>query len=414
MHSGGVTDTTAHLRAKVSAIGDDVRFAVADNEAMSGPVFFDADPLIGDLIAGATVTGLDPDQRYWWQVEDGGVIDTSQTGRLLTDAVAVGNPMSFTIGLCGDAGLTPSFPGVSGTAVPSRSSNHPVHSVIGSRAESENWAFILHHGDLIYYNLGSGAFGLSASATVAQFRDQWSDVFLQPNIAAMLRACPWVYIWDDHCFGPNDSDSTSPGRDNVCQVYRETVPSYPLQLASTTGAVYHAFMKGRVLFIVLDCRADRVQGSTMLGSAQLTWLEGLLQNTTAEAIVLVSSSPWYGGTTSDTWEGFPSERDDIVEMIGDHGRSGKILLTTADIHAAGYITPEGNPYGGFPILLTAALDATPSGASGSQWDGDWFPARNQYATLRVDDLGDQIVMSSHIWRNRYPIGWHYHNIQVGS
>jgi hypothetical protein len=40
---------------------------------------------------------------------------------------------------------------------------------------------------------------------------------------------PMAYMWDDHDFGPDNSDATAPGRDASLRAYREYVPHYPLQ-----------------------------------------------------------------------------------------------------------------------------------------------------------------------------------------
>src|SRR5690606_4041925 len=204
---------------------------------------------------------------YWWQVEDNSVLDTSVTGQLLTDPVA-GAAASFVIGVCGDAGLSPTYPGVTGSAT-NRLSNHPIFDALRERALAEDWRRLAHLGDACYYDLGSGNHGLSSSATAAQYRGMWDDVLAQPRQAQLYREVPWVYAWDDHDFGPNNSDSTSPGRDNACTVYRERVPSYDLPAGSGANPIYHSFVIGRVLFVVSDVRADREPGVTMLGSAQL-------------------------------------------------------------------------------------------------------------------------------------------------
>src|SRR5690606_18845219 len=42
------------------------------------------------------------------------------------------------------------------------------------------------------------------------------------------RAVPISYVWDDHDYGPNNSDRTHVGRAAAATVYLEIVPHYPL------------------------------------------------------------------------------------------------------------------------------------------------------------------------------------------
>lgn len=400
---GAVTDATARFNAKVTDGTSGIRVHIADNPEMAGAVATATETVNGYTAATCEITGLTADTRYWWQVEDSGTLDTSTTGQFVTDPAPAGTPASFTIGLWGDAGLTPAYPGV-GTQVPHRSSFHPVFATIRERALAERWRRIVSLGDEIYYNLGSGSFGLSADATVSQFRAQWDDIFLHEDRHALYRDAPWVYAWDDHDFGPNDSDSTDPGRDNVTAVYRERCPSYDLPAGTGSNPIYHSFNIGRILFVVSDTRSDRTD-STVLGATQTTWLENTLNASNAAALVWLMPTPWLG-EHADSWAGHTTERSELADLIADTGWSGRTTMLTADIHAAAIASGAANPYGGWPITLCASVDATTSGASGSQYDVSWRPGRGQYATLRVDDLGSDIALTSSICRGSRSLAWH--------
>lgn len=403
---GAATHESMRFNVKVTGSGP-VGVAVADNPDMVGAVLSPTVAQNAYKAGTVEVTGLEPGTRYWWRGNDSGIVDQSVAGTFLTDPGPPGDPASFTIGLWGDAGLTPVVPGV-GTQVPHRSSFHPGFGVMLQRALAEGWLRVVSLGDEIYYNLGSGSFGLPAAATASQYRSQWDDIFAHAVRHELYRSVPWVYLWDDHDYAQNDSDSTAPGRDNACTVYRERCPSYLLPAGTGAAPIYHSFVIGRVLFIASDTRSDRLR-PTMLGSAQLAWLEGMLAASDADALVWLMPTPW-NDTREDTWGGFVAERNTVRQMLGDYGWLGRMQMMTADIHAAAIDSGANNRHGGFPITLCASMDATISGPNSDLYDVAWRPGRGQYATLRVDDHGGDIVVSTAIWRGHRQLAGHYTNI----
>lgn len=399
MTVGGVTDTSAVCAVRVT--GGPVRVAYSTSPDMASPSYSASTSVDSTGVAKVALTGLTPDTRYYWRVEDNGVVDSAVTGQLLTDPVAAGQPASYTIGCIGDAGLAPVVPGVTGAAV-SRLSNHPIFDTVRQRAVAEGWRRVCHLGDVCYYDLGSGNHGLSATASAAQYRSMWDDVLAQPRQHQLYRSVPWVYMWDDHDFGPDNSNASSPGAANALMVYRERIPHYTLP-AGTGKPVYHSFIIGRVLYIASDTRSARVPGSTMLGSDQLAWLEDLLATSTAEALVWLMPTPWLG-LSSDTWAGFVDEQATIAGWLeaGDWPR--RMLMINADAHTLAISSAAGNPHGGFPVVLCAGLDASPHTWT-SQYDMGMWPGREQYATVRVDDSGDDISLTATVWRRTRAISW---------
>lgn len=409
---GAVTDTSARFVVKVTT-GPNIRIKYSVNADMSSAAFSASTAVDAQKVASVTVSTLSANTRYYWQVEDNAVVDTAQTGQVITDAVAAGTAWSFTIGAAGDGGLTPSYPGTSGSAV-SRLTNHPVYSTIASRAQSEAWRRFIHLGDLHYYNLGSGSFGLSSAATVAQYRGAYDDVLAQANQAALYRAVGWVYVWDDHDYGPDNADGTYVTKANAAAAYRERAPSYTLPAAAS---IYHSFVMGRVQFIVSDTRYNRspstdadTAAKTMLGSAQKTWMDGVLAASTSEALVWITPTPWCDSGT-DTWASYLTERAEMVTMFADNGWAGRMCALSADHHSLFMQTEDmvrtSTPLiaSHFPVYHFASLDATPS--TGSQSDVgpigqvstlNNVPGRGQWGTLKIDDSGDAISITGTGWR----------------
>lgn len=394
---GATTPSAATVVTKVT--GSQVHLVVSENAGLTSPLRFGpVTPSSG--IARLTATGLQPGRRYHFGVEDSGVLDSAFRGQFRTHP-PVGQPASFVIGLASCAGGSPDFPGVGAVVNVNRLSNSPVFDTIRGKALAEDWLLFIHAGDRHYYNIGSEEF--VPDHDLPTYRRAYDDVMLQPRQHNLYRSVATAYMYDDHDYGPNDSDRTAPGRANAIQAYQERVPYYP---RGAPGANYQSFQIGRILFVVWDCRADRDPKATpagptktMLGSAQKAWFESLLASSTAAALVIVNTSQW-DATAADTWGGYSHERAEIVRILsapgGDAGKSWlrRMCVLQGDAHCLGM--SSSNPWGGFPVYQFASLDS--NGVDPQIWrDVGSVPGAGHFGTLAITDTGERITMTGTGW-----------------
>lgn len=415
---GATSDSGATVATKVDG-GGPVRIAVDTDSGMTSPTFFGPVAVDAQGVAKVAATGLDPRTRYWWRVEDGGVVDTSLTGQVLTRPT-LGLPASFVVGVGGCSGRfpEPANQGVVGSLAPDRVSNHPVFETIRSRALAEGWQGFTHPGDNPYYDLGSGRHGIVGGGSLDNYRRQWDDVLLQPRQHRLYRELSWSYAWDDHDYGQNDSDGTLPDKANAAAVYREKIPHYTLD---DTGAIYQSWRIARVLFILSDVRFYRSPTSdpegpskTMLGSAQKSWMDNLLATTDAEFLVWMMPDQWLG-TGGDTWGSYTTERAELVEMLGDHGFLDRTVMANADMHALAINSGATSPAGGWPVMVASSLDSQHGSARTGVGDVlDMTPGRNQYGTVGVTDFGNAIVAGLSAYRGTTLMGSHDLSVQLES
>jgi len=144
---------------------------------------------------------------------------------------------------------------------------------------------------------------------------------------------PSYAIWDDHDFGPNNSDSTSAGREISFQTFKEFWANPGFGQRDDPG-VYFKFTRGDVDFFMLDVRYHRSpnvapdgENKTMLGAAQLAWLKRELLASKATIKFLASGSEWQSNGSDDSWSRFNRERMDLLNFIQDKGIKGVILLS---------------------------------------------------------------------------------------
>ncbi|MET9516380.1 alkaline phosphatase D family protein [Streptomyces sp. NPDC002994] len=408
--TGATTVSSAWVRARTTP-ATSATLQVADNEAMVGPVLLGPVAPGADGVVSWLVTGLEPNTRYWCLIDDG-ALNTSWKSTFRTQPGPVGEPLSYTFGAAGDAGLT----GVGDASyITSQVSNNPVFDTMKAQSLAEEWAWFSHLGDIHYRNI--------AVNDPALFRTAYFDTmnygnFVNPSArqGQFFRSVASTYVWDDHDYGPNDSNRTSASRLAAQQVYREWVPHYALPSAS---GIYQSWQVGRVLYIASDVRSFRDPNSnpegpakTMLGTAQKAWMENLLATTDAEALVWQVPSRWIGG--SDTWSSFTHERDAMVQMFGDLGWLNRMIYMTADEHALSICSGPYNPYGRFPMFMFASLDSSYGANTREIYDVGQSQGRRQYGTMRVRDDGHTIALTGTGWIDGTEWKTHTAYVHVGS
>jgi len=382
--SGALTDTTATVVAEVGA-SVSCRLAYSSSDpALAAPTYTAAVTADANGYARLPVTGLVQDTTYHYGIETAGTLDAAR-GKLKTHPVAAGSPASFTIA---HASCTSYY-----DAAPS---NHRVYDAITARAP------------LAFHMLGDLHYGDIATANSPLMRSKIHDTISTARAAAMFAAVPFTYVWDDHDFGPDNSDGTFVGKTNVAAVYRQAIPHHTLP---DTGAVYQAWIVGRVRFIQTDLRYYRTPNGatddaakTMMGATQKAWFKAeLLAAKDNLLTVWLNSQVWSVDTFTgqdadrDHWGAYSTERAEINDYMATNGITNVIQLT-GDQHALAirrhvdYSTAQTAP---MRIYSAAALDSLPVTRAGG-WD-QVQAGKGQYGTLDVSDFGTGVKVDWNGW-----------------
>jgi len=153
------------------------------------------------------------------------------------------------------------------------------------------------------------------------------------NYAKALSSIPVRAIWDDHDYGPNNSDRTAAGKENSLQAFKE-VWANPSYGTDNIPGIFHTFHWGDVQFFMMDNRYNK-GGGDYLGSAQMNWLKEELGKSTAVFKIIV-----HGGTIrragKESWfETSPKEEKELLKYIQDNKLTG-ILFNGGDVHQNWY------------------------------------------------------------------------------
>lgn len=166
------------------------------------------------------------------------------------------------------------------------------------------------------------------------FLHRYSHTRQTPEMTGLLRACPNYAIWDDHDFGPNDSDGSWIHADWSRQAFETfwSNPSYGLP--ESPRCVSTAFRFVDMEFFLLDNRTYRVnhQNKTnepqVLGQAQIDWLiQALSKSRAPYKFVCIGGQVLNDAAVYENVSQFPSEREEILARLSEEDIRGVVFLS---------------------------------------------------------------------------------------
>lgn len=375
---GGVSTNAFVVRAGLNLPSDSMYLYVDEDSLFSSPMIFG--PVNVDtssnLIAGFTATGLSPNTTYFYAVAFKNELDLSPED--------VGKAKTFPVG-------PHSFRFVLGSC--SVDNGHRVYTVM----DSLNPDFFLSLGDLHYYNPNS------ANINVHRFPFE-NLVLNKVQFMNLLHNRPFFYIWDDHDYCGNDSDSLAIGRSNARKVYQDYVPHFPLAKGSGDVPIYQSFVVGRIKFILTDVRSMR-GANTMLGTEQKTWLKNEITDAKNNDLIVawITTGSYNGDPGYENWGKYPLERTELADFFRDDTISNMFILS-GDSHMlaidngsnSDFSTGHTNLFP-YPMFQAAALNQFGSYKGGTFSEG-YYPnpdaSYGQFGLVDVVDVdGDSVCIT---------------------
>jgi len=213
-----------------------------------------------------------------------------------------------------------------------------------------------------------------------------------PEMQPLLASTSNYAIWDDHDFGPNDSDGSYTGKGMTLEAFQMFWgnPSYGIPGA---GGITTTFVWGDVQFFLLDNRYNRSSNRRatghrqVLGDAQIEWLTDALASSLATfKIIVIGGQVLSPMARWENYANFPEEQARLISMIGDNEIPG-VLFISGDRHLTA-LTKMDRP-GTYPLydLTVSPLTANTVSDSGLDYaentlmvEGTLIEERN-FATL---------------------------------
>ncbi|MDG2014217.1 MAG: alkaline phosphatase D family protein [Pirellulaceae bacterium] len=241
----------------------------------------------------------------------------------------------------------------------------------------DSWDLLLAENPDLHVTLGDTHYSDTTDPT-----KQWKHHLRYravPQFAAVLRSTPNYAMWDDHDYGPNNSDGTALGKENSLLGWNQVWANPNTGTDETPGAFFK-FSWGEVDFFMLDGRYHRSPDDApdddkkrMLGDAQFAWLIEGLKNSHAKFKVIASGST-LADSKNDGWRIYTFSRHRLFDAIAEHNISG-VLYMSGDIHRSRVWTHPESDRVGYPLI-----EVISSGVANS--------ATLSYATVDFDTTAD--------------------------
>lgn len=306
--------------------------------------------------AHADIRGLEPDSVYYFRWHVGNA--TSPIGRTKTAPVPSARNEQFRLAFAS-----------------CQQYEHGYFTAYKHMAEEE-LDLIVHLGDYIYERSWGDNLIRSHEGpeiiTLEDYRNRYNTYKSDPDIKAAHASAPWVVTWDDHEVDNNYAaqiaeDEQTPEqflqrRASAYQAYYEFMPiRLPVGRQGPDMPIHRRLRFGNLMEMhVLDTRQyrnDQACGDgrkascsehqdptrTVLGQAQKAWLFDSLATTDATWNVLAQQIMMAGLRSvseadgeqlwpMDLWDGYPIERQEVLDHLDTVNTPNPIILT-GDIHS---------------------------------------------------------------------------------
>jgi alkaline phosphatase D len=220
--------------------------------------------------------------------------------------------------------------------------------------------FMMWLGDNIYLREADWH---SWTGTVARYSHDRAIKELQPLLASVHH----YHIWDDHDFGPNNSDESFWMKDKTLKAF-ELFTANPSYGVNDIKGITTFFNWNDVDFFLLDNRYHRnpndyiSDNKTILGAEQLDWIKKALVNSKANFKVVAIGGQFLN--TAEVHEnhinnGFAAERQEIIDFIYLHDIKNVVFINGDRHHSELSLLKEGDN----PRILDVTVSPLTSGAA---------------------------------------------------
>jgi alkaline phosphatase D len=183
-------------------------------------------------------------------------------------------------------------------------------------------------GDNIYYREPDWL-------TEKAMRNRWRIDRAHPSIQPLLGSVHNYATWDDHDFGPNDSDSSFRLRDAALRIHRDYWPQVVYGNLWETPGVFTRFEWGDVEVFMLDDRYHRSPNNMppgpekrMFGRGQLEWLKRALVNSDKTFKLICNGNQMIQPLErAERFNMFPAEQKELFDFIAQSRVEGVVFFS---------------------------------------------------------------------------------------
>ncbi|MGQ0504250.1 MAG: alkaline phosphatase D family protein [Myxococcaceae bacterium] len=245
-------------------------------------------------------------------------------------------------------------------------------------------AFLLL-GDTVYND---------GAVSIEQYRDRWFQSMSTQQWMALRESVSVFATWDDHEVS-NNWNAAGTDAAKIAMATKAWFENIPVRRQSSgNNRIYRSVKWGKTAeLFALDCRSERDSSRGLYVSrSQMDWLKnGLAASNATFKIILnsvpIGAFPWpLTLVNRDRWQGFPTQRQEIVSHIDTQKISG-VLWLSGDFHLGSMGRLEKTGLGSNMVEVLAGPGANSHNPAllavrGSQFD--FVTGENNYVALHLD------------------------------
>jgi alkaline phosphatase D len=209
-----------------------------------------------------------------------------------------------------------------------------------------------------------------------------------PELQPLLAATHHYATWDDHDYGPNDSDRSYWGKEITLQAFKDFWANPNYGVGGTEGITGTFFWEDCQFFVMDDrwYRAPKHAAGDYFGKGQLTWLLDALRYSRAPfKFICTGGQILNTAAVYETYAVFAQERQALLDSIDKYNIRGVVFLTGDRHHSeiSRMQTADGDIiYDITSSALTSTTGAHPDEPNQNRIPGSMIGVRN-YALFSV-------------------------------
>lgn len=226
--------------------------------------------------------------------------------------------------------------------------------------------------------------------SAAGIEHRYAHARREPALQRLLASTAHYATWDDHDFGPNDSDRSYVLKDVALETFARYWPAASRGIDGVPG-VFGQFQWGDADVFLLDDRYHRAPNRapaderTILGAAQMQWLLDALTSSRAPfKIVAIGGQVLNPAEVYETYANIaPAERQRLLDEIAAREIDGVVFLSGDRHHAElnRMERPGTYPLYEFTSSALSAGSGQPRDVNPLRVDGTLVAGRNNFGTL---------------------------------
>ncbi|NGP77892.1 alkaline phosphatase family protein [Balneolaceae bacterium YR4-1] len=200
---------------------------------------------------------------------------------------------------------------------------------------AKNPDLMIWMGDNVYYREPDF---YSLSRMDYRYRDARDTPEMQPLLAGAIN----LATWDDHDYGPNNSNRSYRMREEAVDIFKR----YWANPGSNGGGIYTKYKYNDVEFFLLDDRYFRAPNQVdntdkaYFGEEQMQWLkDGLVSSNAAFKIVINGNQVTNVDNTHESFPMYKEEFGELMDFLAEEKVEG-VLFLSGDVHYSQLLKTE--------------------------------------------------------------------------